>query len=90
MCVCVGELLGGGVVVEHGAAGQLPARRVQLDELQQRAADGGRRRRVEEGVAHRRQQPLQLARQLLLQVAPDVRQHEEQVLRLHTQHILLS
>lgn len=75
-------LFGGGVVVEHGAARQLPAGGVQLDQLQQRAADGGRRRRVQEGVAHRRQQPLQLAGQLRLQVAPDVRQHEEQVLRL--------
>lgn len=76
------SLLGGGVVVEHRAAGQLPARGVQLDELQQRAPYGGRGGAVDEGVAHRRQQALQVARQLRLQVAPDVRQHEEQVLRL--------
>lgn len=76
------SLLGGRVVIEHGAAGQLPARGVQLDELQQRAADGGRGGRVEEGVAHGREQPLQVAGQLRLQVAPDVRQHEKQVFRL--------
>lgn len=69
--------LGGGVVVQYGTAWELPTRCMQLDELQQGLADGWSSRRVEECVAHRRQQLLELVGQLRLKVASDVCEDKE-------------
>lgn len=55
------DLFRRGIVVEYRAAGQLPTRRVQLYQLQQCTTDGWRRGCVQEGVADRTEESLEVA-----------------------------